>query len=253
MARALRVAALVCVLAAATPGGVARAHVITKPRWLPHTTLTEYFPVPERWFVGARVSAPGLATKHKIDWLYSARGVSMEGDGIGSDGRRYHIQSVGRGGWVDEYGRRTSAGHGAFWRAGAFWKSQLGQLTFPLLGGGWFDGAGAKYVPLPGVSFAPGASLPLRYYSSVAVDPKLIPLGSRIYIPAYRPINGGWFVAQDTGGAILARHIDVYRPAPASIDDGGRYFKDQRVYVVPPRTAAGSTGSGSTSGGSASA
>ena len=47
----------------------------------------------------------------------------------------------------------------------------------------------------------------------------MIPLGSRVYVPAYRDDgHGGWFIAQDTGGAINGRHIDVYgrrrRPPP---------------------------------------
>jgi 3D (Asp-Asp-Asp) domain-containing protein len=65
------------------------------------------------------------------------------------------------------------------------------------------------------------------------VDTRLIPAGSRIYIPAYRHVNGGWFVAQDTGGGIIGRHIDVYRlPPPAAT--AGRFLERQRVLVVPP-------------------
>ena len=40
-------------------------------------------------------------------------------------------------------------------------------------------------MPLPRVRIASGRSLPLTYYRSVAVDPRLIRAGSRIYIPAY--------------------------------------------------------------------
>ncbi len=59
-----------------------------------------------------------------------------------------------------------------------------------------------QYVPLTTSAFAAGASLPLRYYQSIAVDPDVIPLGSRVYVPAYRNDgHGGWFIAQDTGGA----------------------------------------------------
>ncbi len=58
----------------------------------------------------------------------------------------------------------------------------------------------------------PGSPLPLHFYQSIAVDPSVIPLGSRVYVPAYRNDGyGGWFLAQDTGGAIGGRHIDVYR------------------------------------------
>ena len=91
-------------------------------------------------------------------------------------------------------------------------------------------------ISYAGVMFAPGSSQPLHPYGTIAVDPDLIPAGSRIYVPAYRKVNGGWFTATDTGGAIIGRHIDVYRPPTGSIDDGGRYLTHQRVYVKPPST-----------------
>ena len=116
-----------------------------------------------------------------------------------------------------------------FWRAGGFWRNARRALTFPLEAGGWSNGAGVRYVPLPGVSFASGPSLPLRYYQSLAVDPRLIPMRSRVYIPAYRR----WFTAQDTGGAIGGAHVDVFRPPPSS-PDGAQYRTNQRIYVVPP-------------------
>jgi ribonuclease BN (tRNA processing enzyme) len=36
------------------------------------------------------------------------------------------------------------------------------------------------------------------------------------------------------GGAIRGRHVDVYRAAPASPGDLGRYMTDQRILVNPP-------------------
>jgi hypothetical protein len=218
--------------------------VIIKPRWLRGVEITEYFPVPERWFVGKRVRAPGLAGRHRIDWLYSARGLSMEGDGIGEDGRRYHIAGVGKRGWINERGRPTRptrvAGRWSngrpFWRAGGFWRNEEEHVTFPLADGTWFDGRGISFVrPPDGISFAPGPSRPLHFWKSVAVDPDLIPLGSRIYIPAYRHVrSGGWFRAADVGGAIIGRHIDVFRPPPAT-PGGGQFLSDEKVYVIPPR------------------
>jgi 3D (Asp-Asp-Asp) domain-containing protein len=211
-------------------------------RWLRGFTITEYWPAPERWFVGAPVAAPGLPGKHRIDWLYSALGVSMEGEGIGLDGRMYHIDALGDGGWVTAAGRRTSpadgwAGGSPYWRAGGYWRSRSGAVTFPLLSGGWSSGVGGKYVPLRGVTFASGPSLPLRFYQSIAVDPSVIPLGSRVYIPAYRHDgHGGWFIAQDTGGAINGRHVDVYRSPPPRASDTGRYLTGARVFVIAPRT-----------------
>ena len=202
---------------------------IARPSWLRGVTITEYYPVPERWFRGRRVTAPGLSGLHRIDWLFSARGVTMEGDGIGLDGRRYHVDNVGAGGWVDSLGRPASIGGGVFWRAGGFWRNARGLLTFPLESGGWSNGAGLRYVPLRGVSFASGPSLPLRYYRSLAVDPRVIPMGSRVYIPAYRR----WFTAQDTGGAIGGAHVDVFRSPPAS-PNGAQSLSNQPIYVVPP-------------------
>jgi 3D (Asp-Asp-Asp) domain-containing protein len=209
-------------------------------KWIHGVTLTEYWPVPESWFTGALVQAPGLTSKHRIDWLYSAQGVSMEGEGLGLDGRMYHIDSLGSGGWVTAAGRVTIAaknwlGGTPYWRAGGFWANAARAVTYPLLGGGWSNGTGRRYVPLPGVTFASGPSLPLRFYQSIAVDPKLIPLGSRVYIPAYKTDgHGGWFVAQDTGGAIKGRHVDVYRTPPASPNDGGNYASGAAIYIVPP-------------------
>jgi len=209
-------------------------------RWFRGVTITEYWPAPERWFVGRFVHAPGLKGRHRIDWLYSATGVSMEGQGIGLDGRMYHIDALGDGGWVTAAGIPTSPSDGwsagpPFWRAGGYWRNGAGGVTFPLQRGGWFAGTGRRYVPLRGVSFARGAALPLRFYQSIAVDPSVIPLGSRVYIPAYRNDgHGGWFIAQDTGGAVNGEHVDVYRRPPRS-PAGGQYLVNQRIFVIASR------------------
>jgi len=225
-------AAFVCG-ALAVPAGAGA--VIRTSRWLANVVITEYYPVPESWFVGQKVTAPGLPGQYRVDWLYSARGVSMEGDGVDLNGNQVHIDDVGDGGWVDQHGKPTSAGGGGdpFWRAGAYWESADGWVTFPLDAGGWFRGIGATFVNPPDATFAPGQSRPLTPYESVAVDPDVIPMGSKVYIPQYRR-HGGWFTAADTGGAINGRHVDVFRTPPASIDDTGHYFAGARVYVVPP-------------------
>jgi 3D (Asp-Asp-Asp) domain-containing protein len=210
-------------------------------KWLSGVTITEYWPAPESWFVGRLVRAPGIESVHRIDWLYSATGVSMEGEGIGLDGRMYHIDALGDGGWVTVSGLPTSPADGwaagpPFWRAGGYWINRSGSVTFPLQRGGWYAGRGRAYIPLPGVTFAPGASLPLKPYQSIASDPGVIPLGSRVYVPAYRHDgHGGWFIAQDTGGAINGLHIDVYRTPPARSTDSGQYLVNKRIYVIKPR------------------
>jgi len=43
------------------------------------------------------------------------------------------------------------------------------------------------------------------HIKGVAVDPKLIPLNSRIDVPGY----GNWILADDIGGAIEGCHIDI--------------------------------------------
>jgi 3D (Asp-Asp-Asp) domain-containing protein len=238
-------AGLSTVLALA-PAAAAGAKPIAKARWLGGVQVTEYYPVPEAWFVGRRAAAPGLATKHRIDWLYSATGVSMQGTGLGLDGRLYHIDALGSGGWITDRarpsvpGRDGWAGGPPFWRAGGYWLATDHHVTFPLEAGGWSDGRGKRYVPLPGVTFAQGESKPLRYYRSIAVDPRLIPLGSRIYIAAYRrTAGGGWFRADDVGGAIIGRHVDVYRSPPARSDSAASSLAGARIYVIPPGAKAG--------------
>ncbi len=230
-------------LAALVGAAPASAKTLKKPTWLSRVVITEYYPVPEWWFVGARVQTPGLGRKSKVDWLYSARGVSMEGDGIGMDGKRYHISSVGSSGWITSRGRRASFGVGGifapFWRAAGYWKNARGAVTFPLETGGWYAGQGKRYVGANGIAFGSGPSRPLRYYRSVAVDPSLIPLGSLVYAPAYKPLNGdGWFRADDTGGAITGHHIDVFRRPPDSQSDRGRYLNGRKIFVVPKEDVA---------------
>jgi 3D (Asp-Asp-Asp) domain-containing protein len=256
--RSRALAAIACAVSVCALPATAGAKPITRSRWLPGVTVTEYYPVPEAWFVGKKVATPGLTSKHRIDWLYSATGVSMEGDGLGLDGRQYHIDALGSGGWVTDQGRPSIPGRAGWrggppvWRAGAYWLTRTHRLTFPLDGGGWSNGTGKRYVPLPGVTFAAGPSLPLRFWQSIAVDPQTIPLGSKVYIAAYRRTPGhGWFRADDTGGAIIGRHVDVYRTPPASSDIGGNYYEDQRIYVIPPgrspgRDAPSATGSSQT-------
>lgn len=230
--------------AATTTSGCTRHPVeqqITTPTWLSGFEITEYFPTPESWFSGRKVTVPGLPGPHRVDWLYSSSGVAMEGEGVGLDGRYYGIDRTGGGGWVTRAGALTLPGSCAshwsrgapLWFAGG-WRNAAGQVTFPLERGGWSNGTAARTVSYQGVTFAERHAPTARPYYTVAVDSQLIPQGSRIYIPAYKGINGGWFVAGDTGGGIIGHHIDVYRTPTASINDGGRYLTDQRVYVIPP-------------------
>ena len=59
----------------------------------------------------------------------------------------------------------------------------------------------------------------------VAVDPQVIPLGSRVYIPGY-----GIAIAADTGGAIVGDRIDLCMESYGEAMDFGR--RNVEVYVL---------------------
>lgn len=65
---------------------------------------------------------------------------------------------------------------------------------------------------------------PLSVGTTVAVDPSVIPLGSRIYIDGI-----GWRTAQDTGGAIRGDEIDVLVSSHSEAYDNGIVYRD--VYL----------------------
>ncbi len=223
----------------------AKVRRITRPRWLSDTVVTEYFPVREAWFSGRAVRASGIPGRHRADWLYGPHGVAMNGEGIGLDGHVYHFAGPYDLGWVNETGAPTKGCWNGRWSAGRptwldlGWRNARGGVTFPLAGGGWSNEPAARtIVPEAQPRFAPGSSLPLAYWKRVAVDPRLIPLGSRVFIPAYcRTPARGWFVAGDTGGAIIARHVDVFRSPPASLAET-RALRGQKIFVLPPGTTA---------------
>jgi hypothetical protein len=65
------------------------------------------------------------------------------------------------------------------------WRNTAGEATVPLARGGWSNGEPASDLPPPpSLRFLAGPSLPLHYWRSVAADPHLIPLGSRIFVHA---------------------------------------------------------------------
>lgn len=217
--------------------------------WVAGFTTTEYHPTAERWFSGPKRGFPGLTGRHRVAWLLSAHGLAMEGhgwaEGQTGEGTRLASYVSGSVGWVNARGKPTSAGRGASgWSAGppawlaCGWKNRRGRWTFPAnyLSPGertrWANGRPARWVGCD-VAWAASAGRDLRYWNSVAVDPKLFPLGRTwFYIPAYRGTRcGGWFRADDTGGAVTGRHLDVYRPPPAQPVTMATREK-QRILVV---------------------
>jgi peptidoglycan DL-endopeptidase CwlO len=62
-------------------------------------------------------------------------------------------------------------------------------------------------------------------YSTIAVDPRVIPIGSTVYVEGY-----GYAVAQDTGGAIKGNIIDVFFHSESEASNWGR--RSVKVYIL---------------------
>lgn len=60
----------------------------------------------------------------------------------------------------------------------------------------------------------------------IAVDPSVIPYGSRVYIPKFKKI----FIAEDTGGAIVGNRIDIYVSSEKEARQLGVQYLD--VYII---------------------
>jgi 3D (Asp-Asp-Asp) domain-containing protein len=64
------------------------------------------------------------------------------------------------------------------------------------------------------------------HYGTCAVDRRLIPMGTVLYIEGY-----GYAVAADTGGSIIGNRIDLFF---SSYDDACRWgLRTVKVYVLP--------------------
>jgi hypothetical protein len=224
------------------PRPVITEYRITRPRWVSGAVVTEYYAIRESWFTGKLVAAPGLAGRHRVDWLYAVHGVAMNGEGLGLDGRYYHFAGPYSVGWVNRAGGPTTPCWNGVWTGGHpvwldfGWRAPSGEVTYPLARGGWSNGSPARYVPPPAtLRFGPGHARTLPFWHAVATDPRVIPYGSRVFLRAYcnTPAHG-WFRALDTGGAIIGLHVDVYRPPPKTLEL--HKLRNQRMYVVPPGT-----------------
>lgn len=81
--------------------------------------------------------------------------------------------------------------------------------------------------PEYGITFS---GKPVQPWHTIAVDPNVIPLGSLVYIPYFadKP-NKGVFVAEDTGSAIIGRHVDVYMP---DLAEAQRFKRELDVIVL---------------------
>ncbi|MFL0195613.1 3D domain-containing protein [Clostridium sp. WILCCON 0269] len=62
-------------------------------------------------------------------------------------------------------------------------------------------------------------------YSSIAVDPRVIPLGTKLYVEGY-----GYAIAEDTGGAIKGNKVDLFFNSASEANNWG--VKWVNVYVI---------------------
>ncbi|EJO5346155.1 DUF348 domain-containing protein [Clostridium botulinum] len=62
-------------------------------------------------------------------------------------------------------------------------------------------------------------------YSSIAVDPRVIPLGAKVFVEGY-----GYAIAEDTGGAIKGNVIDLYFNSNVQVSNWGSRWVN--VYIL---------------------
>jgi 3D (Asp-Asp-Asp) domain-containing protein len=70
---------------------------------------------------------------------------------------------------------------------------------------------------------------------TIAVDPSVIPLGSKVYITGYSfdglPQNGMYATAADLGGAIQGNRVDIFIPgSPDKVESFG--IQNVKIYVL---------------------
>mgnify|MGYP006279427159 CR=1 FL=1 len=243
-------AVLVCALAVAAP---AQAQTIPpRPQPIGSFWITYYWFAPESWFTAKKMVAPGLKTAYREDFLYSARGVAMQGTGTGDDNVMVHWRS-GAGAWVNNQGQPTRTAASGFTNGapyarpgGCTWwlldpatgapnlaTTDNLRPTFPNDDGTWQNPPANKdaytvvcnkaavlagqpddpaYRGYPDL-FGVGVGTPVTPWRSIATDRGVIPKGTIVYIEALKNTpSKGCFSADDTGGAIIGNHIDVLIP-----------------------------------------
>ena len=63
-------------------------------------------------------------------------------------------------------------------------------------------------------------------WGTIAVDPSIIPYGTKVYIPQF----GQYFIAEDCGGAIKGNKIDIFMNSESECDSWGR--RNIEIYIV---------------------
>lgn len=136
--------------------------------------ITGYNICLESDFTGQLVSGIGLDKKHIDGFLFSARGVPMQGTGKTTDGDFVHLKSMTCGWHLNAAQNRDRVSN-------------------------------TECVSFEQVTAARGAYNPISEDHSIAVDPRIIPKRSRVEIAGV-----GKRSADDTGSAIINYHIDNF-------------------------------------------
>jgi 3D (Asp-Asp-Asp) domain-containing protein len=134
---------------------------------------------------------PNIEGTFYKEFLYSGYGVAMQGTGISLDGK--YIKYV---------------------RGGSGWNNNHTWLNNP---------ASTVFTLSNGVIGSSGHLL--TEWQSVAVDPTVIPLGYYVWIESEQ----AWFHAEDTGGAIKGKHIDIY----VGISERRPKSQYSNIYIQP--------------------
>ncbi len=222
-----------------------------RPQALGSYWITYYWFAPESWFTAKKLVAPGLTVAYREDFLYSARGIAMQGTGTGDDAVMLHWRS-GNGPWVNKDGAETRTAASGFTNGspyarpgGCVWwaidaagvpipaTTDNKRPTFPSDDGTWqnppANPAGYSIVCNRAAvaagqpddpnfraypdTFGIGIGAAVTPWRSIATDRSVIPKGTSIYIEALKDTpSKGCFSADDTGGAIIGKHIDVLIP-----------------------------------------
>ena len=80
-----------------------------------------------------------------------------------------------------------------------------------------------------GITFT---GVPAKPYHTIAVDPKVIPLGSRVYVEGL-----GWWKAEDTGNMIKGNILDICVSNRDEAKEWGR--RKRRVWYLTPEQLTG--------------
>ncbi|MCI0182977.1 LysM peptidoglycan-binding domain-containing protein [Sulfoacidibacillus ferrooxidans] len=93
-----------------------------------------------------------------------------------------------------------------------------------------YDASAASNGPWGAVNYF---GQPLQF-GDVAVDPSVIPLGSKLFISGYSdsalPSGGFYATANDEGGAIVGNRIDIFLPTASQADQFG--MENVKVQVI---------------------